>query len=141
MNPCSGYASLRTEMIASSAAWSTSETKSFCCLARMVSLSRSKEARVMMLPALRAAFTAVLSIGCMARMLPRLGRPREKRHEAAKVWAHAAQLLALGVGEPREDARSLRREAQRDAPPIARHALASDEAQAHQPVGEAHGAV
>jgi hypothetical protein len=42
-------------MIASSAAWSTSETKSFCCLLRIVSLSRSKEARVMMLPALRAA--------------------------------------------------------------------------------------
>src|SRR2546423_10884631 len=53
------------EMIASPAAWSTSETKSFFCLARIVSLSTSKEARVMMLPALRAAFTAVLSMGCM----------------------------------------------------------------------------
>src|SRR5512132_798877 len=52
-------------MIASSAAWSTSETKSFCCLRRTVSLSRSNEARVMMLPALRAAFTAVLSMGCI----------------------------------------------------------------------------
>src|ERR1700680_1444940 len=54
-------------MMASSAAWSTSETKSFWRLRRTVSLSRSEEARVMMLPALRAAFTAVLSMGCMAQ--------------------------------------------------------------------------
>src|SRR5471030_221663 len=52
-------------MMASSAAWSTSETKSFWRLLRTVSFSRSKEARLMMLPALRAALTAVLSIGCM----------------------------------------------------------------------------
>src|SRR6185295_9358721 len=52
-------------MIASSAAWSTSETKSFCRFLRIVSLSMSKEARVMMLPALRAAFMAVLSMGCI----------------------------------------------------------------------------
>src|SRR3954463_15687872 len=52
-------------MIASSAAWSTSETKSFFCLLRMVSLSTSNDARVMRAPALRAALTAVLSMGCM----------------------------------------------------------------------------
>src|SRR5512138_1321636 len=63
--PWSGYAPRRTEMIASSAASSTSETKSFLRLLRMVSLSTSNDARVMMEPALRAAFTAVLSIGCI----------------------------------------------------------------------------
>src|SRR3954465_14017681 len=52
-------------MIASSAAWSTSETKSFFCLLRMVSLSTSNDARLMRAPALRAALTAVLSMGCM----------------------------------------------------------------------------
>src|SRR3954466_2242313 len=52
-------------MTASSAAWSTSETKSFFCLLRIVSLSTSKDARLMIAPALRAALTAVLSMGCM----------------------------------------------------------------------------
>src|SRR6478752_9839079 len=52
-------------MIASSAAWSTSETKSCFCLVRTVSLSTSNDARVMRAPALRAALTAVLSMGCM----------------------------------------------------------------------------
>src|SRR6478735_9280920 len=80
-------------MIASSAAWSTSETKSFSCLRWIVSLSRSNEARVMMLPALRAAFTAVLSMGCMrefyyagpnrpvAHQPPGQHRRRRARHE------------------------------------------------------------
>src|SRR5690349_11300222 len=53
-------------MIAASAAWSTSETKSFWRLRWMVRRSRSLEPRTMMAPALRAAFTAVLSMGCMA---------------------------------------------------------------------------
>src|SRR5258706_6518699 len=52
-------------MTASSAAWSTSETKSFFCLLRIVSLSTSNDARLMIAPALRAALTAVLSMGCM----------------------------------------------------------------------------
>src|SRR5687767_13762982 len=52
-------------MMVSSAAWSTSETKSCCRLVRTVSLSTSKEARVMIVPALRAAFTAVFSMGCI----------------------------------------------------------------------------
>src|SRR5476651_2523755 len=63
-------------MMASSAAWSTSETKSFWRLLRTVSLSRSKEARLMMLPALRAALTAVLSMGCMERGVGLEGRRR-----------------------------------------------------------------
>ena len=63
--PCAGYASRSTPMMVSSAAWSTSETKSFLRLLRIVSRSMSEEARVMMAPALRAAFTAVLSMGCM----------------------------------------------------------------------------
>ena len=48
-----------------SAARSTSLTKSFGPLAVTVSRSRSRAPRLMMLPARRAAFTAVVSIGCM----------------------------------------------------------------------------
>src|SRR5258708_30670513 len=81
-------------MIASSAAWSTSVTKSFWRLLRTVSLSRSWEARLMMPPALRAALTAVLSIGCMGEfymdarvalervrvVLSRPSHPRSEEH-------------------------------------------------------------
>jgi hypothetical protein len=53
-------------MIAASAAWSTSVTKSLCDLAVTVTRSMSSEARLISAPAVRAALTAVLSIGCRA---------------------------------------------------------------------------
>src|SRR5205085_5465444 len=80
-------------MIASSAAWSTSETKSFCCLRRMVRASRSTEERVMMLPALRAALTAVLSMGCM----PDFTMRRLHAQVAAQDLRLVAQLLRLAL--------------------------------------------
>ena len=51
-------------MIAASASLSTSDTKSLGDLLRTVSTSRFCEARLMIVPARRAALTAVLSIGC-----------------------------------------------------------------------------
>ena len=53
-------------MIAASAAWSTSVTKSFGAFEFTCSRSRSSEARLMIAPAVRAALTAVLSMGCSA---------------------------------------------------------------------------
>src|SRR5471030_1400791 len=78
-------------MMASSAAWSTSETKSFWRLLRTVSFSRSKEARLMMLPALRAAFTAVLSMGCMEGALGSRAAAGLARRDAAILRGIAAQ--------------------------------------------------
>src|SRR6185436_9496313 len=51
-------------MIACSAAWSTCVTKSFARLERTLR-PPSSEARLMSEPALRAARTAILSMGCM----------------------------------------------------------------------------
>src|SRR5512140_1619001 len=76
--------------IASSAALSTSETKSFWRFRRTVSLSRSKEARVMMAPALRAAFTAVLSIGCMGGGGAGGARGKRDRPQACDSTLNAA---------------------------------------------------
>ena len=53
-------------MIAASAAWSTSVTKSFGALVLTFSRSRSSEARLMIAPAARAALMAMLSMGCSA---------------------------------------------------------------------------
>ena len=53
-------------MIAASAAWSTSVTKSFDRLGATCSRSTSSAARLMMAPAARAALTAMLSMGCSA---------------------------------------------------------------------------
>src|SRR5258706_5040907 len=64
----SGYACRMMSMIADSAALSTCVTKSLVCLARISSLVRSSAERLMMLPARRAALTAILSIGCMGRV-------------------------------------------------------------------------
>src|SRR6185436_10022667 len=50
------------------AALSTCVTKSLVCLERISSCVRSSAARLMMLPARRAALTAILSIGCMGRV-------------------------------------------------------------------------
>src|SRR6218665_2267642 len=49
--------------MACSAAWSTSVTKSFGPLLLILSWSRSSDARLMMLPAARAALMAMLSMG------------------------------------------------------------------------------
>jgi tRNA/rRNA methyltransferase len=51
-------------MMACSAAWSTSVTKSLGPLLPIFSRSRSSAARLMMAPAARAALTAMLSMGC-----------------------------------------------------------------------------
>src|SRR3990167_8537716 len=50
-------------MIAASAAWSTSVTKSLVCLAETRTDSTSSAARLMMVPARRAALMATLSMG------------------------------------------------------------------------------
>jgi hypothetical protein len=50
-------------MMACSAAWSTSETKSLGPLLPTFSTSRSSDARLMIAPAARAALTAMLSMG------------------------------------------------------------------------------
>src|SRR3990172_10541236 len=55
-------------MTAVSAALSTCVTKSLARLERISSWVRSSAARLMMLPARRAALTAMLSIGCMGRV-------------------------------------------------------------------------
>ena len=52
-------------MIACSAAWSTSVTKSLCPFSVTLMRSRSNEARLMIVAARRAALTAVLSMGCI----------------------------------------------------------------------------
>ena len=52
--------------IAASAPRSISLTKSLGPLAVIVSRSRSRAPRLMMLPARRAALTAIVSMGCMA---------------------------------------------------------------------------
>src|SRR3972149_2516722 len=54
-------------MIARSASRSTSDTKSLIAFCVTDKMSRFCAARLMFLPARRAAFTAVLSIGCMVR--------------------------------------------------------------------------
>src|SRR5580765_5360338 len=94
-------------MIASSAASSTSETKSFWRLRRTLSLSMSNDARVMRVPALRAAFTAVLSIGCIKRFYygghgrpfahPRGPRPAEPSRQHRRGGARDEDH---GVGRP-----------------------------------------
>ena len=53
-------------MIAASAAWSTSVTKSFGALRVDCRRSRSSDARLMIAPAARAALMAMLSMGCSA---------------------------------------------------------------------------
>src|SRR5258706_10730053 len=89
-------------MIASSAAWSTSETKSFWRLRRTVSLSRSEEAREMMLPALRAALTAVLSMGCMAEFY--YGPPRRPfAHPHRPLETEPSGQYRRGGARPEED--------------------------------------
>src|SRR6186997_3598251 len=112
--PWSGYASRRTEMIASSAASSTSETKSFWRFFRIVSLSMSNDARLMIEPALRAAFTAVLSIGCMNRFYygghgapfahPRRAVPhqpsRQHRRVGARAEDHGTRRPGAGFAAP-----------------------------------------
>src|SRR6185369_7397605 len=97
--PCDGYASRSTEMMASSAASSTSETKSFLRLLRTVSLSTSNDARWINVPALRAAFTAVLSIGCMKQFY---------------YGAHGAPLAGLRRPVTPEPSRQHRRRGTRD---------------------------
>src|SRR5258706_268983 len=62
-------------MMACSAALSTSLTKSFGPLVSTFSRSRSSEARLMMVPALRAALMAMLSMGWSACDM---GRPGEE---------------------------------------------------------------
>src|SRR5438270_8236927 len=70
-------------MIACSAAWSTSVTKSFGAFALTVRRSTSSDARLMIAPAARAALTAMLSMGCracdMAAEALRRGGAREER--------------------------------------------------------------
>ena len=61
----SGYAPSSVCTIAASAARSISLTKSFGPFVSTFSRSMSRAPRLMMLPALRAALTAVVSIGCM----------------------------------------------------------------------------
>src|ERR1700744_87807 len=56
-------------MIAASDALSTSVTKSLCCFLLTWIRSRSSDARLMICAARRAAFTAILSMGCMRRIL------------------------------------------------------------------------
>src|SRR5258708_5855050 len=60
----SGKAWRRISMIAASAALSTWVTKSLARLEWISSLLRSSAARLMMLPARRAAWTGMLSMGC-----------------------------------------------------------------------------
>src|SRR5262245_25212411 len=86
-------------MIASSAAWSTSETKSCCRLARIVSLSTSKEARVMMVPALRAALTAVLSIGCMLDFTMPLRVVLSHPSHPGNIGAAARAMKTMGFSD------------------------------------------
>ena len=71
-------------MIAASAAWSTSVTKSFGALVLTCSRSRSSEARLMIAPAARAALMAMLSMGCSAWDMGRaaVGEERLRATEA-----------------------------------------------------------
>src|SRR6187401_1531637 len=95
-------------MIAASAARSTWVTKSFWPLARISSALRSSAARLMMLPARRAALTAVLSRGCMGRVfyygdfpaspdrsLPP-DAPGQHRRRRARDEDHGPDRLAAG---------------------------------------------
>ena len=66
-------------MIAASAAWSTSVTKSFGALALTCSRSTSSEARLMIAPAARAALMAMLSMGCSAWDMGAGGFRQERR--------------------------------------------------------------
>ena len=76
-------------MIAASAAWSTSVTKSFGALLLTCSRSRSSEARLMIAPAARAALMAMLSMGCSAwdmdRGLSASGRRRDGAEAAMRA--------------------------------------------------------
>src|SRR3954470_16856832 len=76
-----GYAASSVSMIAASAAWSTSVTKSFGDLVLTFSRSRSSEARLMIAPAARAALMAMLSMGCRAcdMGVGALGDDKERR--------------------------------------------------------------
>ena len=71
-------------MITSSALWSTSVTKSLADLVVILRRSRSSEARLMIAPALRAAFTAVLSMGCRASDMRNLFEDDEGRWRGRK---------------------------------------------------------
>ena len=64
-----GIGLVQRRMIACSASRSTSETKSFAAFSCTETMSRLRVPRLMMLPARRAAFTAVLSIGCSSAAL------------------------------------------------------------------------
>src|SRR5260221_1515399 len=86
-------------MIASSAAWSTSETKSCWRLARMVSLSTSKAARVMIVPALRAACTAVFSMGCIIDFTMALRVVLSHPSHPGNIGAAARAMKTMGYDD------------------------------------------
>ena len=75
-----------TSMIAASAPLSTSVTKSLCRLRVTTTWSTSRAARFMMVPARLAAFTAMVSIGCIAQAFVFKERSRERRAELGRFY-------------------------------------------------------
>ncbi|OIQ67782.1 hypothetical protein GALL_506360 [mine drainage metagenome] len=73
-------------MMACSAARSTSVTKSFAAFCATRSKSMSRLARLMILPASRAARTATLSMGCMVSWAPATTMAREIRGMTKNEW-------------------------------------------------------
>ena len=91
--------------MARSASRSTSLTKSFGPFDVTVSRSSSRAPRLMMLPARRAAFTAIVSIGCMVG-LSRLSR-RQRRRGGARRTKAAIVTAGGGARRVRRDPRVL----------------------------------
>src|SRR3954452_11447982 len=91
-------------MIASSAAWSTCVTKSFARFERTFKPPASA-ARLMIEPALRAARTAMVSMGCMGRVFYRCMPPIRivlcRPSHPGNIGAAARAMKAMGLSDLR----------------------------------------